>query len=153
MSLELSTHYGTLTEADEYFGQRLNVQSWDLATNNDRTKSLFMATRAIDRLNFAGEKYLSTQELQFPRGDDTEVPVEIRLAAYECALKYLEGVDMDMEARNLGIAANSFGGTRTTFQEDFVSEYLRAGIPSVEAWYYLQPFLRDPGDLNLSRGS
>ena len=149
----ITTFYGTLADGDTYFEQRLNSQAWDRATNNDRTAALFMATRAIDRLNFANDKTLVAQELQFPRGDDLVVPSGIETAAYECAIKYIEGVDMDLEARNLGIAASSFGGARTTFHEDYHSENLRAGIPSVEAWYYLRPYLRDPGEINLSRAS
>jgi len=149
----ITTHYGDLNGGDAYFVQRLGSQAWDRSTNNDRTAALFMATRAIDRLNFANQKKAVSQELQFPRGDDTNVPSAIVSAAYECAIKYLEGVDMDLEARNLGIAASSFGGARTTFHEEYHSENLRAGIPSVEAWYYLRPYLRDPGELILSRAS
>jgi len=151
--ITLSTHYGTLTEGEAYFLQRLNSQAWDQSTPNDQTAALFQATRAIDRLNFVNEKTVATQELQFPRGEDTEIPGSVCVAAYECAIKYLEGVDLDMEARNLGIAASSFGGVRTTFNPEFLLEHLRAGIPSVEAWYHLRPFLRDPGDLIISRAS
>jgi hypothetical protein len=153
MTINPTTHYGTVAEAATYFGTTLGTQAWDDSTNNNRTAALFMATRAIDRLNFAGDIAVAAQELQFPRGDDNSVPTDIRRATYECALKYLDGVDMDMEARNLGISANSFGGTRTSFNDEFVAQHLRAGIPSVEAWYYLQPYLRDPRDLNISRVS
>lgn len=154
MTIASPTFYGTVVEAEVYFSQRLSTDQWELALVSDRTAALQMATRAIDRLNFSGDKADEDQELQFPRDDDTEVPEAIRIAAYECALKYLEGVDLDYEARDIGVLANSTSaGTRTTFQEGSVSEHLRAGIPSAEAWYYLLPFLRNPHDLTLSRVS
>lgn len=154
MTIAAPTFYGTLVEAEVYFSQRLNTTQWDLALVNDRTAALSMATRAIDRLNFAGDKADEDQELQFPRDDDTEVPEAIRIAAYECALRYVDGVDLDHEARDIGVLANSTSaGTRTTFQEGTVAEHLRAGISSAEAWYYLLPFLRNPHDLTFSRVS
>jgi hypothetical protein len=157
MLIESASYYGTLTECGLYFEQRLNTQAWDNAVVNDRTAALYQATRAIDRLNFAGETNAerndTTQELQFPRGDDTVVPVEICAAAYECVLKFLEGIDIDMEARDIGLGAITQAGSRTVYKEGFVPEHLRAGIPSVEAWLYLRPFLRDPGDFSMSRVS
>lgn len=146
-----ASHYGTSSEAETYFSQRLNTRDWDLATATDRTKALFMATRAIDRLNFEGDKYDADQELQFPRNDDTEVPVPIRVACYECALAYLQGVTLDQEIRNLGLQSTSFAGVRDTYFEGFVPEHIRAGIPSAEAWTYLRPYLRDPYHFHMSR--
>jgi len=148
------SYYGSIAGANIYFeNQRLNALPWDEALANDRQKALIMATRAIDRLNFAGEKTDSLQSLQFPRGDDTVVPLDIELAAYECALRFLDGVDMQDEIESIGIVSNAYLGTRSTYDESFVPEYVRAGIPSAEAWIHLKPYLRDPRAINLSRVS
>jgi hypothetical protein len=147
------TSYGTIAKANEYFSQRLHTQDWDDCLESDRQKALFMATRAIDRLNFEGEKHDDAQEHQFPRGDDEEVPVEIEYATYECALAYLGGVNIDNEIRNIGLSSVSISGVRDEFRDGYVPEHLRAGIPSVEAWIYLRPFLRDPKHFVFSRVS
>ena len=148
------TYYGSIAGANLYFNsQRLNSEPWEDALANDRQKAMIMATRAIDRLNFAGEIAVSGQSLQFPRGDDTVVPLDIELAAYECALKYLDDVDMQDEIESIGINRNEYLGTRSTYDSSFVAEYIRAGIPSAEAWIHLKPYIRDIQAVNLSRVS
>jgi protoporphyrinogen oxidase len=100
-------YYGTLAEANEYFDNRLHEQAWYDAPANDRPKALIKASQIIDNLSYKGEKaavvavmYDSdwneldatdeelrdanlTQPLEFPRGDDTEVPDEILIACWE----------------------------------------------------------------------
>lgn len=144
-------YYGTLVAADQYFSYRLDSNDWELATVKDREKSLIQATRAIDKLNYANDKYDDDQNLQFPRGDDDEVPIEIEYACYEIAIKLLGGVDKDVEAKTLGIMSESYTGIRTTYDEEYVNEHIRAGIPSIEAWEYLKPFLRDSRSVKLTR--
>ena len=148
------SYYGSITGANLYFGsQRLQSEPWEEALVTDRQKGLIMATRAIDRLNFAGVKTDDDQVLQFPRGDDTVVPLDIELATYECTLKFLDDVDMQDEIESIGITRNQYLGTRSTYDESFVAEYIRAGIPSAEAWVHLKPYLRDIKAIELSRVS
>ncbi len=144
-------YYGTLTAADQYFNFRLSSDSWTDATVADREKALIQATRAIERLNYANHKNVSTQTLQFPRGDDTVIPREIEYANYEIGIKLLEGVDSEVEAQSLGVMSEAYSGAKTAYQAGFVNEHLRAGIPSILAWEYLKPFLRDNLQLNLTR--
>jgi len=146
-------YYGTIVKAETYFGERLNTQAWDTAIISDREKALKMATRTIDRLNFAGEKYDSIQESQFPRGLDLTVPVDIECACYEIALALLDGIDMEQEALGLGIVSDAFSGVRTTYDDAMFHDHLRAGIPSIIAWDYLKPYLNDPRQIILSRVS
>lgn len=149
----MASHYGTTAEATIYFGERLNTIPWDNAIPGDRIKALYMATRAIDKLNIAGEKTDDDQELQFPRLGDDEVPNDIKLACFECALAFLDGVDMELEQKNLGMTSDAFSGARATYDSYFVEEHIRAGIPSGEAWAYLYPYLRDPRELTISRAT
>lgn len=60
-------YYGSIVNGNIFFSQMLNTDAWDQASNNDKIKALTMATRAIDRLNFAGIKLCQNQLLQFPR--------------------------------------------------------------------------------------
>ena len=147
----MASHYGTLDEAETYFGERLNTVVWENAIPGDRLKALYMATRAIDRLNIAGIKLDDDQELQFPREGDTVVPADIKLACFECALAFLDGVDMELEQKNLGMTSDAFSGARATYDSHFVEEHIRAGIPSGQAWSYLYPYLRDPREIVISR--
>lgn len=147
-------NYGTIAGGDTYFGERLNSEVWEDAIPGDRTKALIMATRAIEKLNFAGVKYGGDdQEAQFPRGDDTTVPDDIVYATYECAFAYLDNIDMDLEQENLGVVSDAYSGSRTTYDAGFVKDHIRAGIPSSQAWSYLLPYLRDPREVSISRVS
>lgn len=146
-------YYGTLTNAAEYFASRLNSSAWDDATEVDRLKALKTATRAIDLLNFAGDKAEDDQYLQFPRGSDTVVPPDIVIACYEEALKLLDGADPDTEIANLGTISQGFSSVRKTYDRTVAVEHVRAGIVSPLAWSRLRPFLRDPNEIKISRVS
>lgn len=145
--------YGSIPLANTYFGERLNSEVWENAVIGDRTKALIMSTRAIDRLNIAGEKTSSDQELQFPRGVDTAVPSDVLMATYECALAFLDGVDLEIEQENLGVISNAYSGARATYDSHFSLDWIKAGIPSPLAWQLLLPYLRDPRVVTLSRVS
>lgn len=144
-------YYGTLTAADLYFENRLFSDYWLDAHVRNRQSALIAATRAIDKLNYCGCKNDEGQVLQFPRGDDTTIPVEVEYAAYEIAIKMLEGVDNEIEAQSIGVMSESYSSVKTVYQVGYVNEHLRAGIPSREAWEYLKPFLRDSRQVRFSR--
>lgn len=143
--------YGDIPLADSYFTERLGTRAWDNANDTDKFKALAMATRAIDRLNYSGDKADADQELQFPRDDDTEVPSDILIAAYECALAYLDGYDPNIEIENLAISSQGFAEVRDTYDRSFALPHVRMGIPSVVAWNNLLPYLRDPNYFTISR--
>jgi hypothetical protein len=147
------TYYGTLIAAETYFENRLNSDVWDQTIVKDRQNALIAATRAIDKLNYSNIKYDEDQILQFPRGDDTTIPIEIEYACYEIAIKFLEGHDSEIEAQSMGVLTETYSGVRTTYQSGYASEHLRAGIPSIEAWEYLKPYLRDQRGVSLLRVS
>lgn len=149
----MTTYYGTLTDAEAYFSRRLHVFAWDEAVISDREKAMYMATRAINRLNFAGEVAVAGQELQFPRGDDTEVPADICEACYEEVLLLLDGLDADEESSAIGVVSEALSGVRTTYDVHRAPEHVVAGILSAKAWKLLRPYLRDDRTISLSRGS
>jgi hypothetical protein len=49
-------YYGTLSEANAYFDNRLHSESWSDSAPADRPKALTEATRLIDSLNYKGVK-------------------------------------------------------------------------------------------------
>lgn len=169
-----SSYYGTLEEAQEYFESRLHESAWTGASVADRPKALRAATRIIDTLNFKGCKnsvYLlleddpdasdedireqeAAQELEFPRGEDTEVPEAIRIACYEIAHSLLDGKDPEMELENLGIASQGIASVRTSYaRSNAPIEHIVNGIPNATAWRLLRPFLRDDDAVKLARVS
>lgn len=143
--------YVTLASAQNYFDTRHVDRYWRYATVENRQRALISSTRAIDRLNFVGEKYDSDQALEFPRGTDTTVPEAISIACCENAYELLGGRDPHHDLENLGVQATSLGPVRTTYQRDNVPEHLAHGIVSATAWMYLRPYLRDARIITLSR--
>ena len=164
-----SEHYGTLSEAHSYFSLRLHEKAWSQANPDDRPKALWAATRIIDTLGFKGEKHAVvelgecptedaireanlSQELEFPRGTDTEVPKDIRLACYEIAYSLLDGRDPETELEALGITSTGYSSVRTTYNRSQVPiEHLINGIPNPTAWRLIRPYLRDGESIKLSR--
>ncbi len=145
--------YGSIVLANTYFATRLETDVWDDAVVDNRTAALTMATKSIDRLNFAGEVETLGQDNQFPRGDDTSVPQDILDATYECALAFLDGIDIELEQEMVGINSDAFSGVRTTYDSYTRQDHIKAGIPSYRAWMLLLPFLRDPAEVTLRRVS
>ena len=168
--------YGTVSEANNYFDNRLRSTPWKRANLNDKRSALHEATQMIDRLNFAGTKTDSAQLHQFPRAPipsptqivvnesgipitlasiddqaDTVIPTDIKYACFEIAMKLIQGYDPDREADLLSVDSHSYSGVRTSFNRDFIPDYMRAGIPSFRAWGYLTPFLRNPAECFLTR--
>jgi len=143
--------YLTITEGNAYFSKRLNADPWEDATNGNKTKALEQATAIIDRLNFAGDKAVDTQELEFPRGTDTVVSSDIKSATAEIALALLDGVDPEIEFENLSMTAHKYGPVQTNYQRNTLQVHTLVGVPSVTAWRFLVPYLRDPQGVALDR--
>ena len=71
----------------------------------------------------------ASQELEFPRGADTEVPEAIRRACYEIAHTLLDGKDPELELENLGIVSQGYSSVRTTFSRTHVPvEHIVNGV-------------------------
>lgn len=146
--------YGTSSEADDYFENiRLFSDEWFLENQSNRSKALLQATRIIESLNFVGAKTDSEQDLEFPRGGDTEIPVEIEYAAYEIAFALLDGRDVEMEAEQFGEEAANFGQGSVRVNPDLIHISKIHGVPSVVAWQYLRPYLQPGDEIILSRVS
>ena len=151
--MAISTSYASQAEGDTYFGGKLYTEAWDNATSTEKDKSLIQATRIIDRLNFKGSKTDDDQELQFPRDDDSAIPDNIKSACCEIAYALLDGVDPELEFENLSMVSQGYANVRSTYDRQAPAEHLVAGVPSVTAWRYLLPYLRDTRAVDLSRAN
>lgn len=169
----MSSHiYGSVSDADLYFTQRLHQYAWSNSDPEDHEKALLAATRVIDNLSFKGVKSSvytllsqnsdatdsqireanAAQELEFPRGSDDEIPEAIIRACYEIAYSLLDGKDPELELENLAITSHGFSSARTTYNRNQPPlEHLINGVPSVMAWMLLKPFLRDDDLIILRR--
>jgi hypothetical protein len=145
--------YTTITEADAYFNDRLNIRPWELASSDERRRGLAQATSIIDRLNFLGAKTSDAQENQFPRNDDTLIPNDVKNATSEIALALLDGVDPELEFENIYLRSQGYSSIRATYEKEPPPSQIVAGIPSITAWRYLLPYLRDPHEVNIFRTS
>lgn len=145
--------YGSIEKADNYFSQMLEGQRWMSTDRLRKSQALISATRRIDRLNFMGCKHDVLQPLQFPRGTDTLVPVDIEQACFELAQELLKGVDPNTERDNQLATVQAFGQLRSEFDRSSVLPYISAGIPSATAWNLLLPYLWEQRGIELRRTS
>ena len=87
--------YVTRAEANTYFTDRLNSDTWTNATDTEKDSALIQATQIIDQKDFLGYKSVSTQTLKFPRigliydgvdVDGSTVPKRVKDAVCELAI-------------------------------------------------------------------
>lgn len=157
--------YATIDDANAYFATQLSSRSapWVNATVEDQQASLYQATTAIDALIYTGIKTniynqsvnggdLAVQNLEFPRNGDTVVPADIVNACCECALAFLDGVDIEQEMRRSRVESQGFASVRQSyFQNAQALPWIMAGIPSFAAWKLLLPYLADPREIKRIR--
>lgn len=147
-----TTPYATVSEAQNYFDEVLNTESWDAADTATRNKALKTATRLINTLNYIGSKADAAQENAFPRNDDTTVPTDIVNACCEITLSLLDGVKPGEEIEALMVDKIRIGETTTEYNRENIPIWILAGIPNSTAWAYLKPYLRDWTSVELHRG-
>lgn len=143
--------YANLSYASTYFSERLHTRPWDRASPTDRQKALIMATRDIDRLDFALAKADPAQVLEFPRTGQAEVPDTIKQAACEIAMARLSGIDPDAEIAAAQMTHQALSGASTSFDRSSRPEHVLSGIASATAWLLLRPYLRERSGIKLSR--
>lgn len=159
--------YVTLSEAQEYFANRLHSGLWDTSPVEERNKALAEATAAIDRLRYAGVRHsvflvvdgdetailaaIDDQPLEFPRGSDTVTPQDIKNACCEEAFSRLDGKNPDEELEDLAVVSQGYSSVRTTYDRTFAQEHLNAGIVSPRAWRFLKPFIVEARDVTIHR--
>ena len=145
--------YISNTTGDTFAAIRLNTESWDEASSNDKTAAVRMATEIIDTLNYIGDRTEDEQDLEFPRGSDTEIPIAIQRACFEIALALLDGAEPEIDFANQNLVSQGIANVRSTYNRNSPLPHIIAGVPSSTAWRYLLPFLRDRQAVTISRVS
>jgi hypothetical protein len=148
---DITNIYSSVVDADAYFATRLWTEAWDEATHETKLKALTMATAKIDNLSFHGSKTDADQVLEFPRNDGEEIPTAIRRACCLIALALLDGKNPEEEYNTLRTKIAKFGPLNTEQDTTQIPAHIANGIPSVEAWHLLMPYLRDNRSITLSR--
>jgi hypothetical protein len=93
-----------------------------------------------------------TQALEFPRGQDTDVPETIEWACYEIAIALIDGFDPEDAIERLNVTRQSYSAVSTTYDNSSsASEYLVYGIPTARVWMWLKPYLCDDRLIRFSR--
>lgn len=91
MALTVGTNsYVDVAESDLYFADRLYATAWTGAVSGDKTKALLSAMLVLEPL--CAWNYSKTdpdQALMFPRGGETVVPNNVKIAQMEIALEML----------------------------------------------------------------
>jgi len=87
MSLEVGVNsYVTENEADTYFDDRYNGSDWGEVP--DTEIALVSAADLLDSaFSWYNDKTESTQDLEFPRNEETDVPQKVKNAQCELALE------------------------------------------------------------------
>jgi hypothetical protein len=143
--------YADISFADDHFSERYGADEWDQTSESNKQKLLSTSTMIIDQLNFAGCKADDDQENEFPRGTDTEVPVQIKKACCEIALALLNGGEPDYDYDKLFDTSASLDIGRLSTSPKDIHIMKIHGIPSILAWGFLRPFLRDGSVITFSR--
>lgn len=146
-------NYVDISYADTYFETRFNAKTWAPTSDPDKEALLTTATQIIDTLNYEGDKHDENQELEFPRGTDTTIPTPIKKACCEIAFALSQGYDNEYELRNLSNINIRFDQSSIRSDPTSIHDARVNGIPSVIAWDFLRPFLRDGSSITLSRTS
>lgn len=145
------TQYALPIDGDAYFATKLKHTTWDSTTTDDKTRALSEAQRLVDHLNYEGDKTNPAQTSEFPRGGDVAVPLDIVYATIEIANALLDGYDPDLATENLNNELIGYSGVHVRSDHTSSPVHLVNQIPSVVAWNYLRPYLRDPSTLIMSR--
>jgi hypothetical protein len=167
--------YGTVELGDAFFASRLHKYDWEVSSPADKAAALNQAAELIDQFNYAGQKTpvqalydalpsgqyptdaeikaaSATQPHEFPRGTDTEVPEDIKKAAYLIAMALLGGRDPNADLENRTMKASRIGQLMTQFDtEGNTQEHIAHLIPSPQAFNLIRPYFRPRDEFTLLR--
>ena len=147
-----SNSYITLAAAETYFESRLDITVWDAATDDDKNRALYTATRLLDSMYvWANVAVDATQRLHWPRVfmldakrrdtiASTVIPEELGFAAAELANTLLVSdrtLDSDIETQ--GLTKLVAGSVELEFKDEvfakIISDLVVNFIPT--HWGYL----------------
>lgn len=126
----------TVAEADTYFGSRLHAEAWTLLTDT---------TLKQKALNSSDDILLNLPLIQ-------NTPDQVKKdACCLIAIALLDAIDPNIEFSNLMKINSTIGGTRTASDPSEHPEHILYGVPSIQAWRLLKPYINDPCSMTLVR--
>lgn len=152
VSITSADYYGSPFDGDLYFARLLGHVEWKTATLEDKYAAIYQASQLINSFNFIGWVTDPTQILEFPRGGDLTVPVDIKYAVYDEAYQLLCGRDAEDELNELRIQSHKFGTVQTQYMQGVKPPpTVAAGMLSSKAWRRIQPYLLRADEIKLVR--
>lgn len=147
--------YADRTYADAFVAAETPYNStWSALSDDDKDQLLRTATRMIDALPLTGYKTVDTQEREFPRGDDVDIPDRVLRACCWIAVELardntMEGVREDSRrtSESTGEASVSFGPGAS------LADFVRGRLNSAEAFELMAPWMLDPAITRFARDS
>lgn len=143
--------YISISDADAYFEKKFNYQLWAGSNFTTKTRALSEASLLLDNFNYSGTKTEESQEHEFPRNSETEIPEKMQWACAEIAYSILGGYNVDEAIAQLSVVSQGFASVRATYARDRVPEHLRYGIPSILAWGYIRPYLQPADTIKVNK--
>ncbi len=137
------TSYITPAEALVILAELYNKDVFASSTATEQQQALNSATVAINRLDFTGEKTVSTQANEFPRDTGVTIPDGIELATALEANMLLDIKDPETEWESEFMTSQTYAGVNSKYDRDTNQSNIVSGIMSIEAYRELQPFLKD----------
>lgn len=136
--------YIDYTEADTYcsFGLDSIYDPWFQASEDQRMKALVSATRLMQRLPWISIPATREQELHFPIAGETEIPQAIKIACVEIAVALLDERNPQADYEELVLSSSIVGRVSDTRSTNIQLPHIVAGIPSLEAWRLIAPYVR-----------
>ena len=119
MAFEQGTNsYAAVEDADAYFADRFQAESWFDLELTDKQKVLVSGTDFVDSLcTWNGDKADVDQPLEFPRDSDTVVPNDILVALYEICLEIVKQGKVSFVASSDSIKTLKAGPATLSFYE------------------------------------
>lgn len=127
--------------------------SWFEATETQKKKALESATRLMMRLPWKGLPATMTQRLHHPLAGETTVPTPLIQACALIASALLDGRDVEEEYTSNSRTSERYGPIGISRDAGHQAPHLIAGIPSLEAWRLIRPYLSDLGLTSLIRAN
>ncbi len=141
MALAKGTNsYVTISEADAFFADRIDVAAWETASETQKSQALVTATQIIDSLEWIGIIATETQTLAFPRTGSyfepkvgyevnlkNEVPSRIINAVYEVAYHLLNNdglLDSTGKVDSLSIGSITLTNVKSAGRMPSTARYL-----------------------------
>jgi len=145
--------YATIPEADQYLDFHMKKRIW--VYFEDKTSALVSASRIIDNLPI--KSVIDGIEITTrPLPIDQFAPESQRLIKEGCieiALALADGIDPEMEYRQLTKTTQAYSVLRQQKNTEMMEPYIALGIPSFAAWTRLMRFIDLSRTVDLERVS